>query len=92
LVELSCFPYFYGNGSQSCQYAEGFTQHRAVCTCNFNIYKPLYSYGLWFLAATFYGFYPHELHIRGEVKLPLFILFSGPRTSAPKLLFRISKE
>jgi hypothetical protein len=44
LVELSCFLFFYGDGSQSCQYAEGFIGHRALCLFNFNIYRSLYSY------------------------------------------------
>ena len=41
LVELSWFLFFYGDGSQSCQYAEGFIRHRAACLCNYNF---LYSY------------------------------------------------
>ena len=32
-LKLSCLLYFYGDGCQSCQYADGFIRHRAVRLC-----------------------------------------------------------
>jgi hypothetical protein len=43
MVELKCLRYFYVDGDQFCQYAEGFVRHCTVCRGNSDIYKSLFS-------------------------------------------------